>query len=137
MANLLTRNTDGSQGSVSVPSLYVPCWDAVEFPNGAYTMYGCAPYACVLVGVTVLIAVPNTIGTYVLTVQRSGPESLLLAESFDMNTLLGATVASIPVSADEEVLEFAENETWTLTLTSNDADMDGEGVWLWMKFTPA
>ena len=107
-----------------------------EVPNDSVSYKGWCPVGCTLVAIRVCMEVLDTsLGTYLLTVTNEGTgNSCLVAATFDMHTLVAASVTSLVLTATAADLAFAAADRWIITLTSDDAGFDGEAIYIEMVF---
>jgi hypothetical protein len=109
-----------------------------EIPNDTVRYRGWAPIACELIGVRVYMQTVNSVGTYTLTVTNNATgNTVLSAASFNMNTLVAATVTPVGLTGVAADLLFATLDRWTIALTSNNPGFNGEGIYVELVFNPA
>ena len=112
-------------------------YENMDWPEGAaqgnntinYSLW--FPAAVRLVQVRARMTTINTQGTYLLSLTNVGTgNTMLTAATFDMNTLLAATVTDLALTATEADRRLVLGGVVTVSLVSNNALFDGSGIYL-------
>lgn len=112
--------------------------DTLPAPNTVVNYRGWAPATCTLLAVRVYMQTVNTVGNYTIAIQNEATaSSVLAAASFDMNTLVAATVTALSLTATLPDLDFVPLSKWTVTLTSDNPGFNGDGIYFELQFANA
>lgn len=95
---------------------------------------GVAPTARRLAAVWAFAATPNTQGAYTLAVKDAAGTTMLVAATFDLNTLVAGTWTSLALTATAADLAFAAGEGWLVEAVSDNAACDAAGVYVALSF---
>ena len=106
-----------------------------QLPTNTFRYEGWVPIAAVVGGISVAMETVNTQGNYtaVFTNETTG-NTMLIGASFDMNTLVAATVTDLTLTGTLSDLTFAAGDQWSVELTSDDLAFDGTGIYFSILF---
>ena len=103
--------------------------------NGTETYYGWVAVPSRIMFARVFMNSVNTQGNYTLTMTNVGTGgSMLGAASFDMNTLVAATVTTLALSSPPDTVFGTVISRWNIALTSDSAAFDGSGIFIELVF---
>ena len=109
--------------------------DVPATPGSTVQYRGWVPVTAELQAVRVYMQVPNTVGTYTVSVTNEATGmTCLTAGSFNMNTLVAATVTSLTLTGVPADLAFAALGKWTVSFTSGNPGFDGSGIYFELQF---
>ena len=114
-------------------------YDVPPGPNTTVTQRGWASCAGRVVNIRVFMQTLNTQGTYTVVftkVTGASAGTLLTAASFDMGTLVAATVTDLTVTLVTARSYFEQGDQWSAAFTSSDPAFDGEGIYFEVVIDP-
>jgi hypothetical protein len=104
-------------------------------PNNTFRYEGWSPVNAVVTDVSVAMAPVNTQGNYSISVTNvTTGNTMLVAATFDMNTLAAATPTSLTLTGSPSDLNFSVGDEWAVELISDDLAFDGVGIYWSMLF---
>ena len=116
-------------------------WWQQDWPEGVAQggntiyWYGTVPIDVTLISFRARMTTINTQGNYTVALTNVGTgNTMLVAATFNMNTLVAATWTALVLTATAADLVLAADDEWTLTLVSDNALFDGSGIYFQAYF---